>query len=138
MRMADPLGDDGHGGDDAERTVRELVRALDAEIDALEPSTVARLAHVRLEALEHGSRERDRSRRPFAGPDRPRLALAGTAAVAALAAILVAAPVPNEPPVPPTVAGPAALEVLPALSGVEELEFYESVDFLLWLEARRA
>lgn len=129
MNMAERFPDDGH---DDERAVRELMRALDAEAGSLDPRIAAHLARARRGALE-------RRRSPaLGGFGRPRLALAGTAAAAALAAILVAAPPSDDGPVPPSAADPAAFEGLPVLSGTEDLEFYESIDFLLWLENRRA
>ena len=111
------------------RLTRELIAELDAAVDAIDGSTASRLASARREALAQV-------------PGKRSISLFGTpwaTAAAGLAASLVVVllwfePVENSADLIATDSGLITLESLPILTSSEDLEFFQSVDFLVWME----
>jgi|GEM_PF-6554887 len=136
MDLTDAYGRDEPGqGDGNERITRELIRVLDAETSTLDPRLAARLARSRCTALASGGQPVFRR---FARPARPRLALTGMAMAGVLASFIAVQPLLDGERAPVNAADTVALDELPVLSASDAIEFYESIDFLVWLDERRA
>ena len=128
----------GAGADDeGARLLRALVAELDREVEDLDAATLGRLRAARRTALGAAGPRR----RPAPGAFGTG-ALGGTVAVAALAlAVWTVRPIdaPDAPIAASASASASAsapAEAPPVVTAGEDLEFYRSVDFLLWLEAR--
>jgi len=111
---------------DADRLLKISKSTLDRAEDGLDVATLRDLRRVRREALL--------ASKPAASEKRPAwlLPMGGLAAAATVAVLTVSlwlAPLENDPAaqLPP-------LEDLALLGDVESLEFYEELDFYLWLD----
>ena len=102
---------------------------LDAAVDAIDDSTVRRLSGARREALAQVSGKR--SIFSFGTPW-----ATATVGVAALLVVVFLRmdPLENSTDLIVTDSSPTTLESLPVLSSSEDLEFIQSVDFLVWME----
>ncbi len=111
------------------RLTRELIAELDAAADAIDGSTASRLAGARREALAQvrGKRSISFFGTPWA------TAIAGLAA-SLVVVLLWFEPVENSADLIETDSSPITLESLPILSSSEDLEFFQSIDFLVWME----
>lgn len=112
-----------------QRISKAVVNSLDAQVASIDHTTARRLTLVRSEALAQGQRKQ---RFVPMGPG-------WSAVLASVASFLVIMMFWNTP-VPETSSGivatnsGATLEHLPIMSSSDDLEFYQSVDFLLWME----
>ena len=115
-----------------DRAFADRARALlDEDVRRLDGPTLARLRRARQEALKAGKTGRffERLRQV-----RFRVAAAALTAAAAAALVLVVLPA-GRPPVPPLGADPTELELLASAEGPD---FYEELDFYLWIAEEQA
>lgn len=112
-----------------ERLTLALTAELDTAVDTLDDSTVRRLASARRQAVAQAS-------------DKRSIRIPGTpwaTATAGLATLLVVVllwfePLQNSADLIVTDISSTPLESLPILSSADDLEFFQSVDFLIWME----
>ncbi len=112
--------------EDTDRLLKMSKTTLDQAADRLDDATLRDLRQVRYEALLAG--------KPAASGKRPAwlLPVGGLAAAATVAVLTVSlwlTPPENDP-----AAQFSPLEDLALLGDVESLEFYEDLDFYLWLD----
>jgi hypothetical protein len=115
-----------------DRAFAERARTLlDEDARRLDGPTLGRLRRAREEALEAGRTGRLLHRLRQA---RFRVAAAALTAAAAAALVLVVLPL-DRSPVPPLGADPTELELLASAEGPD---FYEELDFYLWIAEEQA
>ena len=124
---------DEHRPGVAERTgarlTSELTAELDAAVEAIDSSIVRRLNDARREALAQVSGKRYTS---FFGTSWASAAIGVTALLVVV--LLWFEPLEKDSDLVVTDNSPTTLESLPILSSSDDLEFYQSVDFLVWME----
>lgn len=143
MRQIDLLAVERTGDEvaDDERLARVFICALDAEVGSLDTGTKRRLVRARYRALTlHRTR-------PFL--NRPawfRMEWSGSVAAGCAVSAVIALTMSTFSPthLSPTKTEPpgiheasAVVHEMPVLTADEDLEFYGSIDFLLWLEQQR-
>lgn len=105
--------------------LHKVKSTLDSAVDELDGATQARLRAARREALSLKTPAKARAHRPAWLYSLGGLATAATVAVLGVSLWLM--------PSPENIATPP-LEDLALLSDAEELEFYEDLEFYLWLD----
>ena len=121
-----------------ERAMDAKERQLSAELNRVLEQEVSELDQVTLSKLSAARHRATAVTNDSWIPTRPWAFGTGLASMALLAMIILpnfSPPVVLQPEVPQLTSTAAVLEDLSILAGGEGVDFYQSVDFLLWLES---